>query len=103
MSLYYVILNSCNHELSDCVSNATPHLLVGAYPTAGNVGGLATYISPSTYWNFYPQVCFLSLSNTGNVSLWAPGWPLNVGQVQNWVWYVMAGDWVPALNFGLAN
>lgn len=93
-----------------CVAASTPDLLAGSYPNANHTSGIATYVAPQTFWNFFPGVstCYISLYESSATNLWVnsgPGkiYPLYLGQANRYAWYVMAGNWSAAVDFALQN
>jgi hypothetical protein len=98
---------SCTSS-APCAAASTPHLLGGVYPNTGLTGGLAVYIAPETYLLGYNSQVFVdagadNVNDNQSTHLFDANWTLPPSSSRTFTWYVMAGDWTPALNFALSH
>jgi hypothetical protein len=91
-----------------CTASTTPHLVGGLYPNSSLTGGLALYIAPETFWRTYNSLVFVgfatdNINHNQSTNLFDANWELVPSSSRTFTWYVMTGDWTPALNFALSH
>lgn len=98
---------SCTSN-TPCPAASTPHLVGGVYPNANLTGGKAVNIAPETYWLGFNSTVFVAfgvdnINQNQSSHSFDANWGLAPGASRTFTWYVMAGDWTPALNFALSH
>jgi hypothetical protein len=98
---------SCTSS-APCAAASTPHLVGGVYPNTSLTGGLAVYIAPGTYLLGYNSQVFVdagadNVNDNQSTHLFDANWTLPPSSSRTFTWYVMAGNWTPALSFALSH
>ena len=101
LSTYSLYPPTCT-AASPCAGSTTPQLLGGLYPNGNLRTGVAFYVSPHQNWPAQSTYVAAQVDNSNrnqSVHLTATNWSLPPSTSQTVAWYILAGDWAPALTF----